>query len=119
MDGLLISIHGGRTDAGSVTYEIEVAELTPTPEKVPLMTCSFTPAADSPELHCSSVLSHAEFGDVIQIRDAQLKNVVVTISRDGAKLAEQNFQPVYTSREINGEGCGVCTNASATVNIPE
>ncbi len=39
----------------------------------------------------------------------------VTVSSHGAQVTQQSFKVNYVSQEINGPGCGVCTNA--TVNV--
>jgi hypothetical protein len=118
-DGLFVNIEGGRIDAGSGTYQIDVDTLTPTGERVALIACVLTRAPGSPTLECTSSIAHSESGTSIQIRDPLPTNIVVVVSRDGMKLTELPFRPSYTHQVVPGEGCGSCTHASVTVNIPE
>jgi hypothetical protein len=45
-------------------------------------------------------------------------NVYVVISTGGSTVKEEKFDILYATREPNGPGCGTCTNASITVNVP-
>jgi hypothetical protein len=55
----------------------------------------------------------------ISMKDEFLDNVVVVVSSNGAKLAEQRFDPVYEIHEPNGPECGPrCKAAGVKVNVP-
>jgi hypothetical protein len=102
-EGLAITLDG-TFDAGKV-FQINLAEITPTPEVVPFMTCSFAPSAPwtaGQQLLCQSVVSHSELVNIIQIGDYEPKKLPIKISSAGALVSEQTFEPVFTTREING-----------------
>jgi len=116
-DGLSIFLDG--TPDPTAPRRIEVSEVTATPEVVLVMTCSLsTNSVGGPDLLCSSARQHSEHGNIIVIRDYDLKHLVVTVSSGGTKLGEQTFDPTFTSEEINGPGCGVCSDASIRVMLP-
>ena len=80
-------------------------KITPTPEVVPFMTCSFAPSAPwtaGQQLLCQSVVSRSELVNIIQIGDYEPKKLPIKISSAGALVSEQTFEPVFTTREING-----------------
>jgi len=52
-----------------------------------------------------------------QIARATPRNVRVRVSSGGILLTDKTFAPTYPSREINGEGCGVCTGGSIVVSV--
>ena len=68
---------------------------------------------------CSSDDTYADFEEGIRIQDTTIQKLLVTVSANGTLLGEQTLEPVYTSSEINGLGCGVCTNAEVHLTIPE
>jgi hypothetical protein len=43
--------------------------------------------------------------------------VGLALSLDGTTLMSESIAPKSTTTEPNGEGCGTCTNASATVSV--
>lgn len=43
--------------------------------------------------------------------------VTVNVSRDGAIVGGLSITPTYTQRELNGNGCGVATEASAELVV--
>jgi len=45
------------------------------------------------------------------------RRAAVVIRRDGAEIARQSFEPRYAVTEPNGEGCGICENADATMSF--
>ncbi len=47
-----------------------------------------------------------------------LSGLNISVSFDGTKLGEQTFEPAYSSREINGPGCGVCAQGGITFRMP-
>ena len=117
-DGLNIQLDG-KFEIGKV-YDVNISVITTTPEVVPIMICSITrPTENGWDLRCSSVLPHSEiFGNRIQIRTTEITKLGVVVSSSGAKVGEQTFDVTYTSQEINGPGCGVCTSALVNVTIP-
>ncbi len=117
LDGLTISFDG--TPDPTATLQIDISQVTATPEVVLAMTCSLSPnAAGGHTLLCSSPRSHSEFGNMVVIHDYSLKHLLVTVSSGGTKLGEQTFDPTFASEEINGDGCGICTHASIRVMLP-
>jgi hypothetical protein len=116
-DGLAITLDG-TFDVGKV-FQIDLAEITPTPEVVPFMTCSFAPSAPGTagqQLLCQSAVSHSELVNIIQIRDYEPKKLSIKISSAGALVSEQTFEPVFTTKEINGPGCGTCRQSSIALS---
>jgi len=76
------------------------------------MTCTLSfPAAipGSSQLDCSSSVEHVDLGTMLQIRRNDIHNLTVVVSSSGTELGRQTFQPAYATREINGPGCGTCT----------
>ena len=117
LDGLNISF-AGWFELGK-TYDITLSVLTATPEVVPIVHCSYSdPAGGGPGLLCSSASQFTASGNQLSIKDDTIKNLRVTISADGAVVGQQDYQVAFTSSEINGAGCGICTNASVTVDFP-
>ena len=45
------------------------------------------------------------------------RKATIVIRRDGLEIARQSFEPRYAKTEPNGEGCGVCKNADATMSF--
>lgn len=43
--------------------------------------------------------------------------VALDLSVDGKALANKTIAPKATTTEPNGQGCGMCTNASATLSV--
>jgi hypothetical protein len=116
-DGLVIQF-AGRFDQ-TATYEIAVATTTHVSEVVTFARCLVTPNAVGLQLFCTSQHRHTENGTTLQLPESRVDNLTVTISSGGGVIGEQRFDNiVFESREINGPGCGVCTNASVQVTIP-
>jgi hypothetical protein len=85
------------------------------------MTCSLSIPASGPsaaQVSCSSPVEHSELGTMIQIRGDHIASLIVVVSSSGTELGRQSFQPEYTTREINGPGCGTCTSAAVHVTMP-
>ena len=117
LDGLNVSFVGS-FEPGT-TYDITLSVLTATPEAVPLMHCSYSdPAGGGPGLLCSSASQFTASGTQLSIKDDTIENLRVTIAADGATVGQQDYQVAFTSREINGAGCGTCTNANVIVDFP-
>jgi hypothetical protein len=43
--------------------------------------------------------------------------VAMILTEAGKQLLDQTVMPQSTTTSPNGEGCGTCTNASATVSV--
>jgi len=98
---------------------VTVSNVTATPETIPVATCTAGVAAGgSTQLFCDSQLSHSESGSTLQFQGTELKKLLITVSSNGMTLVNRTEDVAYTSREINGPGCGVCTSASLTVTVP-
>ena len=105
--GITLSFEG--LDA-SATYQIVVAVTKPADGIVPIANCMLVPeAGGSPRLYCSSGESHWEGGNLLNIEDTSLQQIQVTVSTNGTQVVQQTVDVAYTSSEINGPGCGVCT----------
>jgi len=65
----------------------------------------------SPRLYCSCGESHSEAGNLLDIEDTSLQQIQVTVSTNGTQVVQQTIDVAYTSSEINGPGCGVCTQS--------
>ena len=116
-NGLVIELGGniGQHD----DLDIEVAHITPTPEVIQAMTCKFTRSSTGEQLLCGSIREHREINSrTINFLSDELKNIRITISSGASVISEQMFEVQYKSAEINGPGCGVCTNATVNVAIP-
>ncbi|HSY40694.1 MAG TPA: hypothetical protein VLA79_14235 [Polyangia bacterium] len=117
LDGLNVSFVGSFEPGKS--YDITLSSLTTTPEVVPIVHCSYSdPAGGGPGLLCSSASPFTAAGSQLSIKDDTIQNLRVTIATDGAVVGQQDYQVAFSSREINGPGCGVCTNANVTVDFP-
>lgn len=117
LDGLTVSLDGN-FEPGS-TYRIDVNQVSGN-DATAVMSCTWTPTA--PALQppvCTSSIEHAEFGSRIQIRSNTLTKVKVAVTKDDVFVGEESFEPKYAAREINGEGCGTCTQASISVTVPK
>jgi hypothetical protein len=117
LDGVAISFEG--LNLGT-TYDIAIADLNMMAHAaVPIMTCTAAATdAGYQTLSCSSSEAHSEIGTTVHIRDTTLSAVEVTVSSNGVQLSDRSFDVNYTSKEINGPGCGVCTSASVTMTVP-
>ena len=117
LDGLNVSFVG-QFEPGK-TYDVTLSVLTATPEVVPIMNCSYSdPAGGGAGLLCSSASPFTAAGTQLNIKDDTIKNLRVTIAADGAVVGQQDYQVAFSSAEINGPGCGICTNASISVDFP-
>jgi hypothetical protein len=117
-EGLVISFDDSFT-AGT-TFDIEISEITARPEVVLLMTCAYTPATPGTageKLLCQSSAAHSELGKAVQIRDERPSRVSIEISSGGAVVSERTFDVAFTTKEINGPGCGTCTRAAITLGL--
>jgi hypothetical protein len=115
--GLSITFGGNFTQ--SATYDVVVSVVTTTPETVPIATCTLV-ASDGGAAHllCESQELHLEQSNTLRFDDTTLTKVLVSVSMGGTTVAEQTFEPAYTTREINGPGCGTCTSAAIQMTIP-
>src|SRR3954471_18682506 len=105
--GISLSFDG--LDA-SATYQIVVAVTAPADGVVPIANCMLAPdAGGSARLSCSSGERHSEDGKLLNIEDTSLQQIQVTVSTNGTQVLQQTIDVTYTSSEINGPGCGVCT----------
>jgi hypothetical protein len=43
------------------------------------------------------------------------RRATIVIRRDGVEIARQSYKPRHEQSEPNGEGCGICENADATM----
>jgi hypothetical protein len=50
--------------------------------------------------------------------DGRIKSLAVTVLRDGTEVASGTFQPAYQGVELNGPGCGTCSQATETLTTP-
>jgi hypothetical protein len=116
-EGLSITFEGNFSSAA--TFDIVVSVVTATPETVPIARCTLV-ASDggSVQLSCSSQEAHSESSNTLRIEDNSLPKVLVTVSTGGNTVAEQTFEPVYRTREVNGPGCGTSTSAAIQLTIP-
>jgi hypothetical protein len=111
LNGLLITFDDSFT-VGK-TFDVTISEVTQTPEIVPVMNCTLTP----PDIACASGLFHAEqFGGVV-IADDKPSRLDIAVSSNGMKLAEKQFDVVFTTKEPNGPGCGTATSATVTMSL--
>jgi hypothetical protein len=116
--GGLVAVLDGRFD-GTTPYRIDVNEMSATAKGALLTSCTLSPAAGAdPQLKCSSAVAKLELFKTIRLQGIEPAQVLVTVSVGDTKLGEQMFEPAYSSEEINGSGCGVCTSAQASVTIP-
>jgi hypothetical protein len=116
LDGLTITF-AGNIDPNA-TLRIDLARRT-AGEPVPFMACMSSPTGTSGRLtQCNSALNHTELGTAVIIHDTTLTELMVTVSESGTVLVEDSFTAAYTTREINGPGCGTCTSGSHTVTVP-
>jgi hypothetical protein len=117
LEGLSITFDG--SFAEGTTYDMVVSVVTATPETVQIATCTLS-ASDggAAQLLCGSPEAHTELGNTIRIDDITLSKVIVSVSTGGNTVAEQTFQPAYTSGESGGPGCGTCTSAAIHMTIP-
>jgi hypothetical protein len=114
LTGLNLSFDG--LDA-SLTYQIVVAVTKPADGIVGIAECMLVPVAGaSQRLYCSSGASHSETGNLLNIRDTSLQQIQVTVSTNGTQVVQQTIDVTYTSSEINGPGCGVCTE-TGTIHV--
>lgn len=116
-NGLTVTFDGNY-EAGA-TYTANVSGGTSGLDIAVELACAIEPAA--PGGHravCTSALPHYEVANSTRLPQTDLTSVRIAVSKDGATLGAQTFQPTYVAREINGPGCGVCTSAAVSVTIP-
>jgi hypothetical protein len=118
LDGLNIQLDG-KFETGKA-YQLDISTITTTPEIVPFMRCSVARLTENNwDLRCNSAFPHSEvLGNRIQIRTTEFTKLKVVVSSSGMTLGEQTLDAGYTSKEINGPGCGVCTSALVSVTVP-
>jgi hypothetical protein len=122
LSGLTVSFDG-RFDP-KLTYLFEISEIKPTSEMVPMAGCTLTsPVEGGHQLRCASTGEYVVEDLARFPSDRDIQKIVVNVSASegpGApvQIGTQTFEPVYTSTEINGPGCGVCRRATANVTIP-
>jgi hypothetical protein len=117
LDGVIVSFTGL---GAHPSYDITITPVTTTPDVVPLATCTIDASdAGARQLTCtSSFETHDEFGLSVRIQDSTLQAIQISVSSDGTPVAQQTFDVSYQSSEINGPGCGVCTQASVSMTVP-
>jgi hypothetical protein len=115
--GLSITFDANFSQAA--TYDVVVSVVTATPETVPIVTCTLVASGgDGAQLLCASQEAHSELSNTLRIDDTTLSKILVSVSMGGNTVAEQTFEPVYNTGEINGPGCGTCTSATVQMTIP-
>lgn len=114
-EGLLITFDG--SFGSNKTYDITVSDVT-TDEVVPILGCTLV-AGDGTNgtLRCSSVHPHSEQGSTVSLRDPQPSRLDIKVSVDGVQIADKQFDVAFKTVELNGPGCGTCTNASVTMSL--
>ncbi|HEX3695481.1 MAG TPA: hypothetical protein VH374_08820 [Polyangia bacterium] len=113
-NGLLITFDDSFTTGQ--TFDVTISEVTTTPEIVPVMNCTVTGGSPA-EIACASGLFHAEqFGGVV-IADDKPSRLDIAVSSNGMKLAEKQFDVVFTTSEPNGPGCGTATSPTVTMSL--
>ncbi|MES1165783.1 MAG: hypothetical protein ABUR63_08500, partial [Verrucomicrobiota bacterium] len=84
------------------------------------MACSMTPSVDGggpgQTLACTSRLPHVEQSKVLRLTEFEDTPVTITTSVGGSPVKTETFHPVYKTAEINGPGCGTCTQAALTIS---
>jgi hypothetical protein len=82
----------------------------------PILTCQPLVCSDGAcsGTACLPVTGHFQMTLDIQGLAAQ---VPVDVALDGKSLVRATITPIATTEEPNGQGCGTCTNASATASI--
>lgn len=82
----------------------------------PVLTCAPLVCSDGAcgGTACLPVADHFQMVLVIQGLPVQ---VPVDVALDGKSLTRATITPFATTEEPNGQGCGICTNASATASI--
>lgn len=117
LEGLNILLTGGFDP--DKTYTIDLSRLTSTGAAVPVMSCARTwPSTSGALMDCTSSLRFQADPYRIQIFDQSITRLRVAISVDGAIVNQKDYDVAFSSREINGEGCGWCTSASVNVDFP-
>lgn len=84
----------------------------------PLMTCTMT-VHGTMQLLCDSTRAHRITPQGIVFSDTSLRRLRVTVSVDSTQIYQQSFTADYTSSEINGAGCGTCTQATIQVRLQQ
>jgi hypothetical protein len=120
-DGLVITFDSSFVGPG--TYDISVVD-------VPLMfgpvaSCTYAPNGFLTDagtgwgwgLRCASQLSHTELDNMEMIHGFQPKAIQITVRSNGVVVAQKAFSLTFTTTELNGPGCGTCTNARVTMSL--
>ena len=110
LDGLNVNLDDSFDPNRS--YTIQVIDVTSSGAPADLGTCALAPAPQNPRLTCAPGQS---FGGSIYLGGARPATVRISVASEGIVLSDETVTPTYTSREINGEGCGTCTQASVAV----
>jgi hypothetical protein len=121
LNGLTVGFDGNFDP--QVTYLFDISEVISPSETAPMASCTRAmPSNDVLQINCTTTREVTSDGDSVRFpNDVNVHKIVVTVSKvDGATvpLGSQTLEPVVTSAEINGPGCGVCTSARAGVTIP-
>jgi hypothetical protein len=96
------------------TYDVEIVAVTSTSGSPPTITCTMMLGGPGP-VSCSSSEAVSLGDNQLQIDDPSLTRIQVTVSSNGAQVTRQTLDPHDVPKEINGPGCGVCTNPTFTV----
>ena len=115
--GLTVTFTGATFDGGALgdTFDILLEQQIEN-HFAPLMTCSFT--ANTHVLLCSSQRTHREDQSTTLIAGTDFRTIRATVSAGGTQISQDVFELAWTSREVWGPGCGVCTQAAMTVALP-
>jgi hypothetical protein len=118
--GLTINFHGGTFDGGQPADSLQIAIENEVDQQFrPMMTCSLSLATGGEPLLCSSEREHRQVSShTILIAATDLRRLRVTVSGAGNQISQEIFSPDYSSEEVWGEGCGTCTRATMTVQLP-
>lgn len=112
-DGLYITFAPSLDLTQDTTVEIEDLSA-PTPRR---LTCASVSRAEGPVMECNSNFATvSEIG--IQILGTDVSRIRIVISRNGTQVLDRVLEPTYVGEEVWGEGCGVCTQATVTLDVP-
>jgi hypothetical protein len=115
--GLTVALTGGAFDGGAPADRFDIViDQQIDNNFVMLMTCAF--AVNTHQLLCNSAYTHRETDSTIRFSATDLRTIRVTVSAAGNQISQQVFEPAWVSREVWGAGCGYCTQAAITVELP-
>jgi hypothetical protein len=118
--GLTVQLLGADRDGGiaAMPFQIAFAKLVNL-QVIPLTTCTISSPDGLPdEVVCNPAVQPNFFGAGIHFDDTDIRVLRVTVSQNGTQLSQETYTPEYTSREVWGEGCGWCTQATVQVSLP-